>query len=34
VTQGALSEQGIVIFFYGEGNENHKLETGFLYSTE
>jgi hypothetical protein len=21
-------------FFYGKGNENHQLETGYLYTTE
>jgi hypothetical protein len=27
-------EQKVIPFVYGNGNENHKLRTGFLYNTE
>jgi len=33
-TKGARYEQGITIFFYGKGKENHQLGTGQLYTTE
>ena len=29
-TKGAQKEQGIIFFFYGKGNENHRLGTEFL----
>jgi hypothetical protein len=28
--KGAQKEQGILIFFYEKGNENHKLGKGFF----
>ena len=34
MTQGGTVRAGDCIFFYGKGNRNHKLETGFLYTTE
>jgi hypothetical protein len=32
--RGGTEPAGEYIFFYGEGNENHELGTGFLYIGE